>query len=153
MDKSLELLFEKMAEDEEFAKVILSQETSQSVIKIAGKEGIELTEENLNEVGSILKKYRNEDQIEMEEEELSDENLENVAGGSLFKSVKSFVKNVRTVIGIMESIEINVNITNTPPDTSTSPNQNYGRRTIPSYPSSGGSDNPFSKDWGNIKYY
>ena len=90
MDKSLELLFEKMAENEDFTKVILHQKTSEDVIKIAGQEGLELTEENLNEVGNILKKYNNEDEIEMEEEELSDENLENVAGGSLFKSVKSF---------------------------------------------------------------
>ena len=103
MNKSVALLFKEIAEDEEFGKEILQQEEAEKIMEIAEKKGIKLTEENISEVSAILNDYENEYQ----EIEISDDNLEAVAGGrGFFKSVKSFARDVETVVKIVKNINL-----------------------------------------------
>ncbi len=81
MNKSIEELFEKMKEDKTFAESILSQTEKEKVIELAKSEGIEMTLEDIDEANAIILKG-----IQTKQEgELSEEELENVAGGFLIE--------------------------------------------------------------------
>ncbi|MDD4565940.1 MAG: Nif11-like leader peptide family natural product precursor [Eubacteriales bacterium] len=77
MRESVEMLLKKMGEDKLFAEKILSQTEKEKVIEIAKDEGVEITIEDIDEVNEMLTKA-----LKMKKEgELSEEELENVAGG------------------------------------------------------------------------
>jgi len=77
MTKSAETLLMKMGEDKSFAEKILTQTEKKEVIEIAKDEGIELTMEDIDEVNEMLTKALQA----KKEGELSEEELESVAGG------------------------------------------------------------------------
>lgn len=101
MDKSVELLFRKIAEDEDFGKEILQQEEAEKIIEIAEKKGIKLTEKNISEVSAIL----NDNENEYQEIEIFDDNLEAVSGGRrLFEPANSLIRGVEIAIKIVRVI-------------------------------------------------
>ena len=78
MNKEIEKLFKKMNEDKCFAEKIVSQKENEKLIEIAKGEGIELSVKDIDEANEIVKKA-----MEAKNEgELSEEELENVAGGT-----------------------------------------------------------------------
>jgi predicted ribosomally synthesized peptide with nif11-like leader len=79
MEKSSELLLKKMLEDKSFAEKLLSQTEREKVIEIAGEEGIALTNENIDEINEIIKEIA----AKQSAGELTEEELETVAGGTL----------------------------------------------------------------------
>lgn len=83
MKKTVEMLLKKMGEDKLFAEKILSQTEMEKVIEIAKEEGIELTIEDIDEVNELLTKALQA----RKEGELSEEELENVAGGILLETL------------------------------------------------------------------
>lgn len=83
MKKTVEMLLKKMGEDKLFAEKILSQTEKEKVIEIAKEEGIELTIEDIDEVNELLTKALQA----RKEGELSEEELENVAGGILLETL------------------------------------------------------------------
>ncbi|MDD4565948.1 MAG: Nif11-like leader peptide family natural product precursor [Eubacteriales bacterium] len=77
MTKSAEMLLKKMGEDKSFAEKILSQTEKEDVIEIARGAGIELTMEDIDEINESIVKA-----LQLKNEgELSEEEMENVAGG------------------------------------------------------------------------
>lgn len=77
MKESVGLLFKKMNEDKAFAERILSQTEMEKVLEVAQEEGIALTLEDIDDANAIIAKA-----LEKQNEgELSEEELENVAGG------------------------------------------------------------------------
>ena len=78
MQKATEFLLKKMKEDKAFAEKVLAQTEKEKVIEIAKNEGIELTLENIDEVNEVLSQAISK----QDEGELSEEELENVAGGT-----------------------------------------------------------------------
>ncbi|MBK5246749.1 MAG: Nif11-like leader peptide family natural product precursor [Peptostreptococcaceae bacterium] len=78
MKKATELLLNKMKEDKAFAEKVIAQTETEKVIEIAKNEGIELTIENIDEVNEVLRQVISK----QSEGELSEEELENVAGGT-----------------------------------------------------------------------
>ena len=78
MQKATEFLLKKMKEDKAFAEKVLAQTEKEKVIEIAKNEGIELTLENIDEVNEVLTQAVSK----QAEGELSEEELENVAGGT-----------------------------------------------------------------------
>ena len=78
MQKATELLLKKLNEDKAFAEKVIAQTETEKVIEIAKNEGIELTIENIDEVNEILRQAISK----QTEGELSEEELENVAGGT-----------------------------------------------------------------------
>jgi predicted ribosomally synthesized peptide with nif11-like leader len=96
MQKSVEMLLKKMNEDKVFAEKILSQTEKEKVIEIAKGEGIELTMEGIDEANEIIVKV-----LQPESEgELSEEDLEKVAGGGLFKDINASLKFSADVITV-----------------------------------------------------
>ncbi len=83
MNKSIEELFKKMKEDKSFAEGILTQTEKEKVIELAKAEGIDLTLEDIDEANAIILKGVQAKQ----EGELSEEELENVAGGFLLEAI------------------------------------------------------------------
>lgn len=83
MNKSIEELFKKMKEDKTFAESILNQTEKEKVIEFAKAEGIELTLEDIDEANAIILKGIQSKQ----EGELSEEELENVAGGFFLEAI------------------------------------------------------------------
>ncbi len=74
-----EMLLKKMGEDKSFAEKILTQTENEKLIEIAKAEGIELTVEDIDEINeAVAKAMRLKNDGELTEEE-----LENVAGGDL----------------------------------------------------------------------
>lgn len=74
-----EQLLQKMGEDKTFAETILKQSEIENIIQLVKEEGIELTREDIDEANAIIHKAaeisRNNN------DELTDKELENVAGG------------------------------------------------------------------------
>jgi predicted ribosomally synthesized peptide with nif11-like leader len=79
MQNSAEILLKKMGEDKAFAEKILTQTEKEKVIEIARGEGIELSMEDIDEVNEAIAKALQT----KKEGELSEEELENVAGGNI----------------------------------------------------------------------
>jgi predicted ribosomally synthesized peptide with nif11-like leader len=80
MKESVEKLLTKMNEDKAFAEKLLTQTEKEKVIELAGAEGIVITLEDIDEANEIIKKAL---ELRQTEGELSEEELENVAGGSV----------------------------------------------------------------------
>lgn len=79
MAAATERLFSKMSEDKAFAELILSQTERDMVIELAGKAGISLTPEDIDEANRVTERLR----AFYQDNELSEEDLEAVAGGVL----------------------------------------------------------------------
>lgn len=103
MKESIEKLFTKMKEDKEFAEKILQQKEREKVIEIAKAEGINITLEDIDEANAIIQKSVNMQQSQTEGE-LSEEELENVAGGTLVSAVLSIVSVVLSVTGTISGV-------------------------------------------------
>jgi predicted ribosomally synthesized peptide with nif11-like leader len=92
MSTPAEQLLKKMGEDKAFAETILKQNEIEKVIELAEEEGIALTQEDIDEANAIIQKI-----VEMQNNsqgELTEEELENVAGGGLVlctMSIMAFV--------------------------------------------------------------
>jgi hypothetical protein len=72
-----------MGENEDFAETILKQREVQKVMELAEKEGIALVPADIDEANAMIRKV-----VEWQnnhEGELTEEELENVAGGALFE--------------------------------------------------------------------
>ena len=78
MQNATEELIKKMQADKNFAEKILTCKENGEVIALAKGEGIDLTLENIAETNEILQFSKR-----MEEGELSEEELEQVAGGTI----------------------------------------------------------------------
>lgn len=77
MKESVEMLLKKMGEDKAFAEKILSQTEREKVVEIAEEAGIAITLEDIDETNAVIAKA-----LKVQNEgELSEEELENVAGG------------------------------------------------------------------------
>lgn len=103
MKKSAEALLKKMSEDKDFAEKILSQTEREKVIEIAGGEGIELASEDIDEANEAISKALQT----KKEGELSEEELENVAGGFIFEATvasAAIVSGVVLTAGLAASI-------------------------------------------------
>ena len=98
MKEAVEKLLKKMGEDKEFAENILKQREIEKVIELAGAEGIDLTPEDIDEANEIIRKAL-ELQSNAEEGELSEEELENVAGGT-----SSALLSAAIVLSIMSAL-------------------------------------------------
>lgn len=79
MNVAIEMLFKKMTEDKSFAEKILLQTEKEKVIELAKAEGITLTLEDIEGVNEIIRQTAQP----KNEGELSEEELENVAGGTM----------------------------------------------------------------------
>ncbi|MBK5246748.1 MAG: Nif11-like leader peptide family RiPP precursor [Peptostreptococcaceae bacterium] len=79
MNEEIEKLFKKMNEDKSFAEKIMSQTDNEKLIEIAKGEGIELSVNDIDEANEIIRKALKA----KNEGELSEEELENVAGGTI----------------------------------------------------------------------
>jgi predicted ribosomally synthesized peptide with nif11-like leader len=106
MTKSAEMLLKKMGEDKSFAEKILSQTEKEKVIEIARGEGIELTMEDIDEINeSIVKALQ-----QKKEGELSEEELESVAGGINFDGWKAMTATVKAKLTAVEMSVINISL-------------------------------------------
>lgn len=94
MTNSAEMLLKKMGEDKSFAEKILSQTEKEKVIEIAKDEGIELTMEDIDEINEAIGKALQQNN----EGELTEEELENVAGGDLL--ILSSIVSMATVSAV-----------------------------------------------------
>lgn len=70
-----EKLLKEVLSDSKFAELLIQQETPEDVQVLLKEKGIELTLEDITSVRNILEQQA--------EGELSEDNLENVSGGSL----------------------------------------------------------------------
>ena len=73
--EQLKALFEKVASDTELSDKIGAATTAEAVIEIAKAAGFSITSEDIQLLLSLLS------EVSEEEEELTDDDLENVAGG------------------------------------------------------------------------
>lgn len=90
MKKSVEALLKKMIEDKTFAEKIISQTEREKVIEIARNEGIEIISEDIDEANEAISKA-----LQVKKEgELTDEELESVAGGSIILTAITSVATV-----------------------------------------------------------
>lgn len=96
MEKSSELLLKKMLEDKSFAEKILSQTEREKVIEIAGEEGIALTNENIDEINEIIREVA----AKQSAGELTEEELETVAGGTLSAVISAISFGAATAAGV-----------------------------------------------------
>ena len=78
MQPATEQLIKKMQDDKDFAEKILTCKENDEAIALAKEQGIDLTPENIVEVYETLQLASR-----IEEGELSEEELEQVAGGML----------------------------------------------------------------------
>ena len=78
MQSATEELIKKMQADKIFAEQILTCKENDEAIALAKEEGIDLTPENIVEVNEVLQFASR-----MEEGELTEEELEQVAGGTV----------------------------------------------------------------------
>lgn len=85
MKESIEKLFKKMNEDKAFAEKLLSQTENEKLIEVAKEEGIELALEDIAEANEIIAKAMEK----KNEGELSEDELENVAGGGFIMTAIS----------------------------------------------------------------
>lgn len=78
MNERMEMFFKKLAEDQEFAKAVFKEENkAEDVQAIAQEAGLELSLDDIMKAKDMIIEA-----IEKQKEgELSDEDLENVAGG------------------------------------------------------------------------
>lgn len=107
MKESVEMLLKKMSGDKAFAEKILSQTEKEKVIEIALEEGIALTLEDIDEANVVIAKA-----LEKQNEgELSEEELENVAGGFLDVVVLTILGAVAFTVSGGVSAGLSVTIT------------------------------------------
>ena len=78
MQQATEQLIKKMQDDKNFAEKILTCTENDEVIALAKEEEVDLTLENIAEVNEVLQFAQR-----MEEGELTEEELEQVAGGTI----------------------------------------------------------------------
>ncbi|MEW9122496.1 MAG: Nif11-like leader peptide family RiPP precursor [Thermotaleaceae bacterium] len=78
MKPELELLFAKMSEDKAFAEKLAGAQSPEAVQSIAAESGLTLTIEQVMEAKEILEKA-----LASKMGELSDEDLDEVAGGAV----------------------------------------------------------------------
>lgn len=94
MNERIEMFFKKLADDKEFGGKIFKEENrAEDVQRIAKEAGIELALEEVNEAKElIMKAYDTQN-----EGELSEEDLENVAGG-LVDEILSLADTVLNIV-------------------------------------------------------
>lgn len=94
MNERIEIFLKKLVDDKEFGEKIFKEENkAEDVQNIAKEAGIELTLEEVNEVKElIIKAYDSQN-----EGELSEEDLENVAGG-LVDEILSLADTVLNIV-------------------------------------------------------
>lgn len=80
MSTPTEQLLQKMAGDKGFAETILRQSEIEKVIELAKDEGIVLTWEDIDEANAFIQKAI--EQFTNREAKLTEEELENAAGGA-----------------------------------------------------------------------
>jgi len=93
----------KLIEDKSFAELVMSQTDVEEIIRIAGEAGIAITSEDLSEINKAMK---GKSPSQNNSVELSEEDLEQVAGGNLFFS---------PAISLQLPITIPITITAPPP--------------------------------------
>jgi predicted ribosomally synthesized peptide with nif11-like leader len=82
-------LVAKMIEDQEFVQRVLNQKDAEEVIEVAGEAGLFLTEEDVLEAERIL--GINLGALRSNSGDLSEEDLEQVAGGTIFTSITEVI--------------------------------------------------------------
>ncbi|MDD4565951.1 MAG: Nif11-like leader peptide family RiPP precursor, partial [Eubacteriales bacterium] len=87
-----------------FAEKILSQTEKEKVIEIAKGEGIDLTMEDIDEINEVLTKALQT----KKEGELSEEELESVAGGVIFETTMIVSETLKTTPSIVTISVINI---------------------------------------------
>lgn len=86
MEDKLAQLLTKIEADQDLGEKLLSLETADEVQSLLKKEGLDLTLEELSELKDFLFKV-------LENDELSDEILDDVAGGSFINDLKNGYNN------------------------------------------------------------
>ncbi len=95
-------LIHKMMSDSAFAEKVISQQDPEEIIKIAAEEGVTLTSDDLQEANRQLQQRSGQSGAPTSGE-LSEEDLEQVAGGTLLSSV--------TEISIISSLVVTTMVT------------------------------------------
>jgi predicted ribosomally synthesized peptide with nif11-like leader len=101
MEKAANLLLKKMTEDKVFAERILAQTDRNKVIETAAEAGIDMKLEDIDEFNEIFAKIT----APQNKGELSEEELESVAGGTGFiLSILSAVISSATASGAFSAV-------------------------------------------------
>lgn len=79
MNPKVEEIFKKLSEDHTLAHNILTADSAQDAKELAVEAGLELTEDNLKELSSVLQEELKKQMSQGET--LSDDDLDNVSGG------------------------------------------------------------------------
>lgn len=90
-EESLIKFLAKLGEDEEFAKNVFRTKEKENVQKLAKEACLELSLEEINQAKKILRKVM----TNQPEGELSEDELENVAGGSIIEFL--YTNNIFTI--------------------------------------------------------
>ena len=102
-------LLARMLEDKDFAEQIISQNEADSVIEIAEKAGIMITAGDVDEVKRTLSLLSGS-QISGATGELSEEDLEQVAGGVIFTSVTDFALTALLITGTVSVFSVSATV-------------------------------------------
>lgn len=87
MNKTVKKLFEEMNKDQKFAEKLLSLRETEEVIALAGEKGIALTGEDIEEANRLISATLDRQKGDGPGGELSEEDLEAVAGGFGFMPI------------------------------------------------------------------
>jgi hypothetical protein len=85
-------VFVKLMENEKFVKEMLSQQSEEDVKKLYAANGVELTIEDVREIGKVLNSFDNEG-------ELNEIDLEDVSGGIVIAAATCWAV-AKAVIGV-----------------------------------------------------
>lgn len=84
LSAATEAFLKKMETDKAFAETILQQDEVEKVIELAAAEGIAITSADIDEANEVIRKVF---ELQQTEGELSEEELENVAGGTALATI------------------------------------------------------------------
>ena len=104
VNKPAHQLIIKMLEDNGFAENIMTQTEVEGALEVAGGAGVHLTPEDLQEANELMRAMMGITPSTVSQGELSEEDLEQVAGGIAFSSITeaitiSAVATIMTTIG------------------------------------------------------
>lgn len=103
MSKATDMFFAKINEDQSFAERIRNTKDFSQAFELAKEQGIELTIDDLKEIKSIALQVK---EAKANTSELSEEELENVAGGgtpAISGAVKFSIDNCKPIISAVSS--------------------------------------------------
>ncbi|KOA20069.1 nitrogen fixation protein of unknown function [Clostridium homopropionicum DSM 5847] len=86
----------KLIEDKSFAELVMSQTDVEEVLRVSKKSGIDITAEDLSEINKIIGTMSGAAPVQPSYGELSEEDLEQVAGGFLGTSITEIVTSAVT---------------------------------------------------------